>query len=187
MLTPTMARFAELVERFLYRPDEEVGPFFALVPEVEDLPPAPPSEVREEFLAFELASERYAVPVAAVREILRVPAVTEVPRARSNVVGVINVRGEMLPLYDVRVALGLAEAAPVVWGSGDLPRAARVVLVRDPEGDAGILVDRVLGTVKLSRSRLEAPPTPGPERAIAGLARQDGALYILLDVGEALT
>ena len=123
-----------------------------------------------------------------MREILKVSAVTEVPRAQKNVIGLINVRGEMLPLYDVKTVLRLALGAPVVWGPADLPRAARIVLVRDPEGDAGILVDRVVGSVKLSLSRLEAPPTTlGPEKnPVAGLARKDGILYILLDVEEAL-
>lgn len=183
-----MARFAELVERFLFRPDEEVGAFLDLAPQVEDTTPAVAEEAPEEFLAFELEHEIYAIPVAAVREILKVSAVTEVPRAQKNVIGLINVRGEMLPLYDVKVVLRLASAAPVVWGPADVPRAARIVLVRDPEGDAGILVDRVVGSVKLSLSRLEAPPTTlGPEKnPIAGLARKDGVLYILLDVEEAL-
>ena len=182
-----MARFADMVERFLFRPDEDVGPFLELAPQVEDSGAAETAETPEEFLAFELSGETYALPVAAVREILKVSAVTEIPRAQKNVIGLINVRGEMLPLYDVKVALRLADAAPVVWGPADLPRPARVVLVRDPEGDAGILVDRVVGSVKLSLSRLESPPTLGSEKnAIAGLARKDGTLYILLDVEQAL-
>jgi purine-binding chemotaxis protein CheW len=187
MLPLTMARFAELVDRFLFRPDEAVGPFLDLAPAVDDVHEAVPEEALEEFLAFELDGERYAIPVAAVREILKVGAVTEVPRAEGNLIGVINVRGEMLPLYDVKVALELATQIPVVWGAGDLPRAARVVLVRDAEGDAGILVDRVLGTVKLSLGRVEPPPTLGPDRsAIAGLVRKNGVLHILLDVEQVL-
>lgn len=181
-------RFVDLVERFLFRPDEDVGAFLELSPAVDDTPAASAEESLEEFLAFVLSGETYALPVAAVREVLKVSAVTEIPRAQPNVVGLINVRGEMLPLYDVKVALRLAPAAPVVWGPADLPRAARVVLVRDQEGDAGILVDRVVGSVKLSLARLEAPPTLGPEKnAIAGLARKDGTLYILLDVEQALS
>lgn len=139
-----MARFADMVERFLFRPDEDVGTFLELAPQVEDTSAAAAAETPEEFLAFELSGETYALPMAAVREILKVSAVTEIPRAQKNVFGLIKVRGEMLPLYDVKVALRLADVAPVVWGPADLPRPARVVLVRDPEGDAGILVDRVM-------------------------------------------
>jgi purine-binding chemotaxis protein CheW len=179
--------FRSLVELFLYRPDEAVGPFLELAPETEALARPVSDEIPEEFLAFELGREIYAVPIAAVREILKVTHVTEVPRAQKNVIGLINVRGDMLPLYDVKVRLRLAEALPTVRVAADVTRGTRVVLLRDLEGDAGILVDSVVGVVKLSLSKLEAPPALGFERnAIAGLARRDGALYILLDVEQAL-
>lgn len=183
-----MSRFTELLDRFFYRPDEEVGPFLELAPEVEASLRALAEEQPEEFLAFELGEETYAIPIGAVREIFKVSTVTEVPRAQPNVIGLINVRGEMLPLYDVKVRLRLADAVPVVHGAGDLSRNHRVVLLHDAqEGDCGILVDRVLGVVKLALSKLEARPNLGLERdAIAGLARKDGRMYILLDVEEAL-
>ncbi len=182
-----MSGFVELVDRFLYRPDELVGPFLELAPEAEAIARPAPVEIPEEFLAFSLGPETYAVPIAAIREILKVTHVTEVPRASKNLVGLINVRGEMLPLYDVKVRLRLAKELPVVRNGGDVPRATRIVLLRDLEGDAAVLVDRVLGVVKLSLSRLEAPPVLSGERnAIAGLARKDGQLFILLDVEQAL-
>ncbi|MEW5739261.1 MAG: chemotaxis protein CheW [Myxococcota bacterium] len=183
-----MSRFAELLDRFFYRPDEDVGPFLELAPEVEGAPLTTVEEVPEEFLAFELGGETYAVPIAVVREILKVGDVTEVPRAPQNVIGLINVRGEMLPLYDVKVRLALAEAPAVVRTKKDVGRGARVVLLRDPEGDAGILVDRVRGVVKLALSRLESAPHLGRERdAVAGLGRKDGRLFILLDLEQALS
>ncbi|GMU61381.1 MAG: hypothetical protein AMXMBFR34_31440 [Myxococcaceae bacterium] len=183
-----MSRFAELLDCFFYRPDEEVGPFLELAPEVEGVPESVVAEVPEEFLAFELAGETYAVPIAVVREIQKVGDVTEVPRAAPNVIGLINVRGEMLPLYDVKVRLELAEEPPLVRTKKDVGRGARVVLLRDPEGDAGILVDRVQGVVKLALSRLESAPNLGLERdAVAGIGRKDGRLFILLDLEQALS
>ncbi len=181
-------RFAELLDRFFYRPDEAVGAFLELAPEVDEEGGAPAlEEPLEEFLAFVLEGETYAVPIGAVREILRVGDVTEVPRAQPNLMGLINVRGEMLPLYDVKVRLRLAAAPPEVRGPADVSRAARLLLLKAPEGDAGILVDGVAGVVKLRLSRLEEAPQLGLERnPIAGLGRQDGQLFILLDVDEAL-
>ena len=74
-----------------------------------------------------------------------------------------------------------------VTGPTDVPRESRVVLLKDPEGDAGILVDRVQGVVRLPLSKLEPAPQLGLERrAVAGLGRADGNLYILLDVEAAL-
>ncbi len=110
------------------------------------------------------------------------------PRGGKNLIGLINVRGEMLPLYDVKVRLRLAEGAPVVRTARDVSRSARVVLLKDLEGDAGVLVDRVEGVVKLQLSRLEEAPDLGIERnAIAGLGRRDGQMFILLDVEQALS
>jgi purine-binding chemotaxis protein CheW len=183
-----LSAFAELVERFLYRPDEQVGPFLELAPEAEAIARPTNVEIPEEFLAFELSGELYAVPIAAVREILKVTHVTEVPRAEKNLIGLINVRGEMLPLYDVKVRLHLSQRLPIVRGADDVTRTTRIVLMRELEGDAGVLVDRVVGVVKLSLSRLEAPPALGADRnGIAGLARKDGQLFILLDVEQALS
>ncbi|MFT3706519.1 MAG: chemotaxis protein CheW [Archangium sp.] len=180
--------FADLLDRFFYRPDEAVGAFLELAPQTDRAQQPIEEEAPEEFLAFVLESETYAVPIGAVREILKISDVTEIPRAKDNLIGLINVRGEMLPLYDVKVRLRLADKLPVVRTSKDVARSARVVILRDPEGDAGVLVDRVDGVVKLQLSRLEEAPQLGIDRnAIAGLGRRDDELFILLDVEQALS
>jgi purine-binding chemotaxis protein CheW len=180
--------FAALLDQFFYRPDEDVGAFLELAPGSDRGVEHVVEETPEEFLAFVLEGETYAVPIAAVREILKVTTVTELPRAKASVVGLINVRGEMLPLYDVKTRLHLAQRPPVVRTAKDVGRSARIVLLKDLEGDAGILVDRVEGVVKLQLSRLEQAPGLGIERnAIAGLGRRDDHLFILLDVEQALS
>lgn len=180
--------FAQLLDRFFYRPDEEVGVFLDDAPQTDRDERDALEETPEEFLAFVLEGETYAVPIHAVREILKVTTVTEIPRARKNVVGLINVRGEMLPLYDVKTRLRLADQIAVVRSAADVNRSTRIVLLKDLEGDAGILVDRVEGVVKLQLSKLEEAPEIGVERAaIAGLARRDDDLFILLDVEQALS
>ncbi|MGV3619497.1 MAG: chemotaxis protein CheW [Archangium sp.] len=181
------SRFAELLERFFYDPDEDAGSFLADAPESDRDTRDALEETPEEFLAFVLEGETYAVPIHAVREILKVSSVTEIPRARKNVLGLINVRGEMLPLYDVKTRLKLSDQLPTVRTAADVTPSTRIVLLKDLEGDAGILVDRVDGVVKLHLSKLEEAPELGVERAaIAGLARREDELFILLDVEQAL-
>jgi purine-binding chemotaxis protein CheW len=181
-----MARFDDLLNRFFYQPDENVGPWLELAPEIADSI-ATLEEQPEEFLAFELATETYAVPIGAVREIIKVPLVTSVPRTADHVLGVMNIRGEMLPIYDLKKRLNLESMPPRVSGPRDVSREARVVLLKDVDGDAGILVDRVRGVVRLLLSKLEAAPSMGVERrAVAGLGRNDGHLFILLDIEQAL-
>ena len=71
-----------------------------------------------EYLAFEVGAEHYALPLPCVREIVRVPAVTEVPRAPSHVLGVISVRGAVTTVFDLRIKLRLR------GGAGHAARAA---------------------------------------------------------------
>lgn len=177
-----------LLAAFFYRADEDVGV-------LEQLRAEPASEVKpveteepEEFLAFRLEAETYAVAIGAVREIVKVPLLTEVPRGQRGLLGVMNLRGEVLPVYDVKHRLGLVDRVPVVTGPADVPRSCRIVLVRDEEGDAGVLVDQVAEVVKLLPSRFEPPPPGTSDReAISGLARKGDALYILLDLARVLS
>jgi len=183
-----VSRFQEQLDRFFYDADEAVGPFLELAPEVDASALTLPQETPEDFLAFALEGEIYAVPITQVREILKVPVLTEVPRAASNILGVMNVRGDVLPVYDLKRRLQLVDQVPVVRSPQDVPRSARVVLVHDAEGPAGIFVDRIEGVVKLVLSRLEVAPNLGLDRnCIAGLGRKGDALFILIDLGLALS
>ncbi len=176
-----------ILDSFFYRADEEVGPLEKL--QTDSAEPVLPVDAEEpkEYLAFHLETETYAVPIEDVREIVKVPLLTEVPRGQKGLLGVMNLRGEVLPVYDVKHRLGLIAHPPVVTGPTDLPRAARVVLVRDEQGDAGVLVDGVDEVVKLWVSRFEAAPAGTSDRdSISGLARKGDALYILLDVAQVL-
>ena len=182
-----MAAFDKQLEQFLYRLEEDAG---ALAAATLGLPePQGPAlhDVIAEYLAFELASETYAVAIERVREIVKVPLLTEVPRARAELLGVMNLRGEVLPVYDVKPKLSLAEQPAVVRGPSDVPRTARVVLLRDDAGDAGILVDSVTQVVKLPAAALEATPAgSASSAAVAGIGRKDDHLFIVLDVREVL-
>lgn len=186
-LKPSLLPRSALLDSFFYRPDEDVGPLEKLQTDAVGPVSEAPTEAPEEFLAFGLESEVYAVAIEDVREIVKVPMLTEVPRGQRGLLGVMNLRGEVLPVYDVKHRLGLLDRPPVVTGPADVPRAARVVLVRDEQGDAGVLVDRVDEVVKLLPSRFEPPPPGTTDRdSIAGLARKGDALYILLDVAQVL-
>lgn len=188
-----MSRFEELLEDFFYRPDEDVGALFdagsvpdAEVPPVEEEPP-------REYLAFRLSDETYALPIEAVREIVKVPPLTEVPRSEPELLGVINLRGEVLPVFDLKLRLRLSSTpAPVAGPEADLtkiPRSARILILREETGDAGVLVDAVQEVVRLRPSTLEPPPRgiSAERSAITGIGRRREQLFILLDPSQALT
>ncbi|MGQ0504652.1 MAG: chemotaxis protein CheW [Myxococcaceae bacterium] len=184
--------FSALLDEFFYRPDEETGQLFDMDTLVDESAPAAPEEAPSEYLVFALESERYAIPVDAVREIVKVPRLTEVPRSADNLLGVMNLRGEVLPVYEVKRRLHLSESAPVLAGpdaqSAALPKSARIVVVRDEEGDAGVLVDSVQEVLRLKPSTIEVPPAGlGSERdCIVGIGRRRDQLFILIDIHQAL-
>lgn len=183
-----MARFADQLDRFFYRPDEEL-PQGVVLPDPVELPAARAAEIGE-YLCFRLGEEAYGVPIPRVREVLRVPPLTEVPRAPANVVGVMNLRGEVLPVYDLKLRLRLAVAAARIAGpeAAEAPaRGARVIVVRSDRGDAGLLVDAVEDVWRLAQQDVEPTPKGTSERdGIVGLGRQRDRLCILLDVEQVL-
>jgi purine-binding chemotaxis protein CheW len=180
-----------LLDSFFYRPDEDVGPIQEWVAATDEVIAPVAEEIPEEYLAFHLEGEHYAVPIHGVREIVKVPPLTEVPRAASNLLGVMYLRGEVLPVYDIKVKLRLADAAPLVAGpdAPEPPRGARIIVVQTADGLAGIWVDSVSEVVRLRPSMLElAPPgVGGGERdCVVGLGRRKQQLFILLDIWQAL-
>lgn len=186
-----MAGFAELLDDFFLRPDE--APVEGL-----DFPAEGPAkgaeepEALSEYLAFMLEGECYGVPIEAVREIVRVPPVTEVPRGEPDLLGVLNLRGEVLPVYDLKLKLRLTSAPARIAGPDAdpeaLPRPARILVIRGGDrGDLGFLVDGVAEVLRMASSQIEPPPSGTSERDfIAGLGRRDQALCILLDLERAL-
>ncbi len=187
-----MPSLSVLLDSFFYRPDEDVGPIQELVAGTDETVEPVPEEIPEEYLAFRLEGEHYAVPIHGVREIVKVPPLTEVPRAAANLLGVMYLRGEVLPVYDIKVKLRLADKAQQAAGpdAPEPPRGARIIVVQTADGLAGIWVDSVSEVVRLRPSMLElAPPgVGGGERdCVVGLGRRKQQLFILLDIWQALT
>jgi purine-binding chemotaxis protein CheW len=104
----------------------------------------------QRFLTFMLAGEEYALDILRIREITRNRPVTEVPRAPCFVLGIISVRGVIVPLVDLRLRLGL-RAAP-------LGPAARILIVTRGDDSYGLIVDEVVHVVRLHPEDLETPP-----------------------------
>ena len=133
-----------------------------------------PALDRREFLIVELESGEYGIPVERIREIVRLAAITRVPRTPDWLVGVVALRGEIVQVVDLRLRLGLPKA--------EATRAHRIVVIHgDDEGVAGLLVDAVKGVLRV-RER-EIAPTQGHEyRAVVQLASKDGGFVSILDL-----
>jgi purine-binding chemotaxis protein CheW len=179
-LLPLAATFDE----FFYRPDEEAPDLPALGAEAVPIVAADPERAqREEFLTFRLEPEEYAVKIEQVREVLKAPPITEVPRAPAHILGVVTVRGEVVTVFDPRRRLGLPPASSPERSGG------RVIIVDAGEGPCGLLVDAVASVVRLKPGSIEpCPQGVGGASAdcLAGIGRDRDRLFTVLELGALL-
>ena len=139
------------------------------------------AEAVEHLATFNLDREEYGVEVRLVQEIRRVSEITVVPRAPAFVRGVINLRGRILPVVDLKKKLGLGEV--------EIQKASRIVVVRLKERLLGLLVDGASQVLKVPMSRIEPPPDEIVNKGgdtIRGVAKLESRLVILLDLNRVL-
>lgn len=122
-----------------------------------------------DFLLFWLADEVYGLPLGAIHEILRMPTITEVPRAPHDVLGIISVRGAITTVIDLRRRLRVADAAP--------DAGARILLTKLDGETIGLLVDRVEHVERLAEAQIELRSTLHGDTSdfILGIGRRDAA------------
>lgn len=118
-----------------------------------------------EFLAFVVANGTYALPLSCVREIMRVPSITEIPRAPDEVLGICSVRGQVTTLIDLRHKLKV-EAAPI-------SSRTRILLVDQGDDIMGLLCDRVQQVHRLSETEVEMASVLGADASsyVMGIGR----------------
>ncbi len=136
----------------------------------------------EEFqiVSFEIGTEEYAVDILEVQEIIRMVEITSVPKAPHYVEGVINLRGKVIPIIDLRHRFGLSAA--------ERTKDTRIVVVDVSRIILGIIVDSVSEVLRVPSSLIEPPPSgkQGGSEFHKGVGRVDGRLLILLDLNRLL-
>jgi len=137
-------------------------------------------------LTLRLGTERYAVNVMSVREIIRPMEISPVPRARREILGVINLRGKIVPVVDLRIRFGLEF-------TGRTERTCIVVVqTRDSAGGqklTGLLIDEAVEVSSLNAADVEEAPSFGAgvdASYIEGLAKTKEGVTILLDLERLL-
>ena len=127
-------------------------------------------------IIFKLGREEYGMDILKVQEIKRMMSITRVPSTPSFIKGVINLRGSVLPVIDLRTRLGLFEA--------ELTEAARIIVVLVNEGVVGFIVDEVVEVTTINPQNVEAVQTLSnglSAEYISGIAKADSRLYIMLN------
>ena len=138
------------------------------------------------YLTFELARELYGLEILKVREIIGMMDITAVPQTPAFVKGLINLRGKVIPVADLRIKFGMAEMEYT-------ERTAIIVVEISAEGSSvmmGIVVDNVSEVISIAGQDIENAPNFGTRlktEYILGMAKLKGRVIILLDIEMVLT
>ena len=135
-----------------------------------------------QWVTFRLENETYGINVMQVREVLRYSEIAPVPGAPSYVIGIINLRGNVVTVVDTRERFGLS--------STDITDNTRIVILETDNQVVGILVDAVSEVVYLRQSEIESAPNVGNDenaRYIQGVSHKNDELLILIEIKNLLT
>ena len=136
-----------------------------------------------QWVTFRLAGETYGINVMQVQEVLRYTEIAPVPGAPSYVLGIINLRGNVVTVLDTRNRFGLSPS--------EITEQSRVVIIEAAAKHViGILVDAVAEVVYLRQSEIETAPNVGNEESakfIQGVCHKNNELLILVDLDKLLT
>lgn len=135
-----------------------------------------------QIVVFSLGSETYGVDIASVREIIPVQKIVSVPRAPDFVEGIINLRGRVIPVLDLRKHFGFEQK------KGD--PSQRIVLVEAGQESIGVIVDAVSSVLRISDESVEpaASVIVGAEiEYIQGIAKVDEELVVLIDLTKIIS
>lgn len=139
------------------------------------------------YMTFKLASEEYGLAILRVREIIGLMDITRVPRTKDFIRGVINLRGKVIPVVDLRLVFGMPRTENtdqtviivVQWTTGNTSTTM------------GILVDEVLEVMSIEADQIEPPPdlrsSNGDNDFILGIGKADKRVICLLDIERVLS
>lgn len=136
---------------------------------------------RGKYLTFHLGETEYALEILKVREIIGMMNVTEVARTPEFVRGVMNLRGKIIPVLDLRRVLAMQPVPD--------DEETRIIVVELTEIEVGIVVDRVQEVLDVAEEGVEDPPSFGlavNTDFVLGMAKSEGRVTILLDVDRVL-
>ncbi|MCE0556262.1 MULTISPECIES: chemotaxis protein CheW [Motilimonas] len=135
-----------------------------------------------QWVTFQLEQETYGINVMQVQEVLRYTEIAPVPGAPDYVLGIINLRGNVVTVIDTRSRFGLCPS--------EVSDNSRIVIIEAEKQVIGIMVDSVAEVVYLRASEIDTAPNVGTEESakfIQGVSNRDGQLLILVDLNKLLS
>ena len=133
-----------------------------------------------QYIVIKLGAEQYGIDIKYVDNIVRMQHITRVPKVAAYLKGVINLRGEVLPVMSLRLKMGLE--------ADEMTRATRIIILKqEQQGSVGIIVDEVKEVVTLGTSQIEKMSQhtgEGRKSFITGVGKHNGELISLLDLNS---
>jgi purine-binding chemotaxis protein CheW len=138
-------------------------------------------ELNDRYLCFKLGKEEFAIPLLAVKEVIALPRITPVPQSPAYFLGIMNLRGQVISVIDLRSRLGVQPT----------PGQENAVIICDLQPNSiGVLVDSIDSVISPPRESIrEKPDVQGSAASayITAVFQQDERLVLLLDVARALS
>ena len=135
-----------------------------------------------QYLTFEIRHQSYGIPIATVREINRMTDITVVPHTPAFVAGVMNLRGKVIPVVNLRLKFMLETTAHT--------RQTCIIVIEGEGGHVGMIVDSVTGVTHLVEAQIEPAPLMGEQDKLGfvmGMGKVDNTVIILVDIVQALS
>ena len=139
-----------------------------------------------QYLSFVLSNRIFAIPILTVKEIISLLPITELPRIPSDYRGVINLRGKIIPVVDLRIRFGME----IVEDTEDTGIVVITLQQVDKELTIGVIIDNVLEVLDIKEKNIEPVPEFGANvdlQFIIGIYQKDERVMSLLDIEKALT
>jgi purine-binding chemotaxis protein CheW len=135
------------------------------------------------YLTFKLGNEFFAVHVSKILNILEILPITHVPKSHDSIVGVINLRGSVLAVVDIRMKFNLAQAEY----SKDTCILVLQIIVNEDQIEVGAIVDSVHAVLEIDENQILPPPSVGVKyksEFVTGVIKQDERFIMILDIDK---
>lgn len=133
------------------------------------------------YICFNLGVEKYAIPLLTVKEVIRVPELTPIPQTAPHFLGIMNLRGQVISVMDLRKKLTIKESSS---------QETTVMILNFGKNQLGVMVDCVNYVVSISDADIAEKPTVSSNvntDYITGVYRKDSELILILDIAKALS
>lgn len=133
-----------------------------------------------QYIVIRVGEEQYGIDIRYIENIVRMQSVTRVPKAPDYLKGVINLRGEVIPVMSIRLKMGLA--------ADEITKATRIIILKlEQEGNVGVVVDEVKEVVTLTADEIDKvahDAYEGKQTFINGIGKHNNELISLLDLNS---